>query len=207
MTTAAYARRGTRCAPRATRRGYLIDDSQVSDPGHEAVTALVRRVQDGDVDAFEPLYRMHAARVYALCVRMTGDGARARELLQDVFVRAWERIGTFRGESLFSSWLHRLAVNLVLQDERTTRRRVSRVEAHDDVVLVEYAARDQSPETRMDLEAAIAALPPKARRVFVLHDMEGYTHEEIARLTGSAPGTLRAQLFRARRLLMEALGR
>lgn len=159
------------------------------------------------MDAFEPLYRMHAGRVYALCVRMTGDSTQAKELLQDVFVRAWERIGTFRGESLFSSWLHRLAVNLVLQEDRTTRRRVARVESQDDEMLAMHAARDQSPESRMDLESAIASLPPRARRVFVLHDLEGYTHEEISRLTGSAPGTLRAQLFRARRLLMEALAR
>ncbi|MGH7718783.1 MAG: RNA polymerase sigma factor, partial [Gemmatimonadaceae bacterium] len=193
---------------RSLRDGNHRDDHAASDVGgQDAVRDLVRRVQGGDVDAFEPLYRMHAGRVYALCLRMSGDTVRARELVQDVFVRAWERIGTFRGESLFSSWLHRLAVNLVLQEDRGARRRWARVETRDDATLSAHAMRDGSPEQRLDLETAIAALPPGARRVFVLHDIEGYTHEEISRLTGSAAGTLRAQLFRAHRLLKEALAR
>ena len=138
---------------------------------------------------------------------MTADPARATELTQDVFVRVWERLASYRGESAVETWLHRLAVNVVLESERATSRRLARVEPRDDLAEIETAGKGTFVGERVDLEAAIAALPPGARRVFVLHDIEGYRHDEIARLTGSAPGTLRAQLFRARRLLMERLGR
>jgi len=142
---------------------------------------------------------------------MTADGTRAAELTQDVYVRVWERLSSFRGESAVESWLHRIAVNVVLENERSTRRRLARVEARDDLAELEgreLASRsDGHDDDRMDLEAAIAALPPATRRAFVLHDIEGYRHEEISRMTGTAQGTLRAQLFRARRMLMEALSR
>jgi RNA polymerase sigma-70 factor (ECF subfamily) len=172
----------------------------------------VARAQDGDVDAFGELYRAHAGRVFALCVRMSGDRAQAQELLQDVFVRAWERIGSFRGEASFGSWLHRLTVNVVLTAMRTDRRRESRVSISDDLAATEARTGWRSgdgvradPGTAIDLERAIAALPPGARSAFVLHDVEGFSHSEIARLTGLAEGTIRAQLHRARKLLMEAL--
>ena len=142
---------------------------------------------------------------------MTADAARARELTQDVYVRAWERISSFRGESAVTSWLHRIAVNVVLENERSTRRRIARVETHEDLAAVEdgglSSRTNGHDDERMDLEAAIAALPPATRRAFVLHDIEGYRHEEISRMTGTAQGTLRAQLFKARRMLMEALSR
>lgn len=173
--------------------------------------ALARAAVAGDERAFESLYRATSGRVYAICLRMTGDRDRAAELTQDVFVRAWERMDGFRGESAFESWLHRIAVNVVLESERSTRRRIARVEPSDDLAETESAQMLRRSEghdlDRMDLEAAIAALPPATRRVFILHDIEGYKHEEISRMTGSAQGTLRAQLFRARRLLMEALTR
>jgi RNA polymerase sigma-70 factor (ECF subfamily) len=175
------------------------------------VIALVRAAVGGDERAFESLYRATVGRVYAICLRMTGDRDRATELTQDVFVKAWERMDGFRGESAFESWLHRIAVNVVLESERSTRRRIARVEPTDDLAETESAQMLRRTEAhdldRMDLEAAIAALPPATRRVFILHDIEGYKHEEISRMTGSAQGTLRAQLFRARRLLMEALTR
>ena len=172
--------------------------------------ALVARARSGDVEAFERLYRLHAPRVFALCLRMSGDRVRATELVQDVFVRAWERLPSFRGDAKLSSWLHRLAVNVVLTDARTERRRTRRVALGDDEAggtweAVGAAAGDAGD--RIDLERAIAALPPGARQVFVLHDIEGYRHGEIARITGTAEGTLRAQLHRARKLLMEMLGR
>lgn len=142
---------------------------------------------------------------------MTADRERAQELTQDVYVRVWERIGSFRGESAVNSWLHRIAVNVVLESERSTRRRIARVESHDDLAGVEAgdpsSRRKGHDDDRMDLEAAIAALPPATRRAFVLHDIEGYRHEEISKMTGTAQGTLRAQLFKARRMLMEALSR
>jgi RNA polymerase sigma-70 factor (ECF subfamily) len=171
----------------------------------------VSRAQHGDVEAFGKLYRDHAGRVFALCVRMSGDRVRAQELMQDVFVRAWERLGSFRGDASFGSWLHRLAVNVVLTTARTDRRREARVALVEDLAVTETRAGGSSavmtadPGTAIDLEQAIAALPPGARSAFVLHDVEGFSHAEIAELTGLAEGTIRAQLHRARKLLMEAL--
>lgn len=164
--------------------------------------ALVRRVQRGDLDAFEPLYRRHAGRTYALCLRLTGDPVAAAERTQDVFVRAWERIRGFRGESAFASWLHRLAVNVVLQDLRTTRRREARIVLDDSDTVDMAAVPALSADARIDLDAAVRRLPPGARVVFVLHDIEGYSHDEIAGLLHRAPGTVRSQLWKARQMLM-----
>jgi RNA polymerase sigma-70 factor (ECF subfamily) len=168
----------------------------------------VRRAQQGETAAFEQLYHAHVGRVYALCLRLCGDPARAEELTQDVFVRAWEKLESFQGKSAFSTWLHRLAVNVVLGDRRSEGVRVHRVFATDEPEKYETPSmRGSDPGTAMDLERAIAQLPPGARAVFVLHDVEGYKHEEIAQMQGSAVGTCKAQLHRARRLLREALGR
>ena len=198
-----------RSAPLATRL-TLAHPPHANDRGNDRA-ALAKAAAAGDERAFESLYRASSGRVYAVCLRMTGDRERAAELTQDVFVRAWERLDGFRGDSAFDSWLHRIAVNVVLESERSTRRRIARVEPTDELAEVEGAQmqgrREGQEGERMDLEAAIAALPPATRRVFILHDVEGYRHEEISRMTGSAQGTLRAQLFRARRLLMEALAR
>ena len=155
---------------------------------------------------------MHAGRVYALALRITADGQAARELTQDVFVRAWERLSDFRGDAAFTTWLHRIAVNAHLMRRRSERRRVARVAlAGDADELADAAAFSAAPAAdvgaAIDLERAMAALPPGVRRAFVLHDVEGYSHEEIARMTGLAAGTLRAQLHRARQLLMEMLRR
>lgn len=167
---------------------------------------LVRRAQQGDVGAFEALYRLHAPATYALCRRMHGDEHEARELLQDVFVRAWERLPSFRGESALATWLHRLAVNVVLERLRGERRQRSRhTEASSDDAF--GASRQSDVETRLDLESAIATLAPGARQVFVLHDVYGYAHDEIAALIGIAPATARVQLWRARRALMRILER
>jgi RNA polymerase sigma-70 factor (ECF subfamily) len=191
-------------------------------PDREADARLVERARTGDVAAFEHVYRREVGRVYALCLRMTADSAHARELTQSVFVRAWDRLSSFRGDSQLSSWLHRIAVNEVLIEARTDRRRRARVVLAEDQSYDSTNTSDGAPsnapeqagitlpvdtETRIDLERAIAGLPPGARTVFVLHDIEGYRHEEISRMTGSAEGTLRAQLHRARKLLMEALSR
>jgi RNA polymerase sigma-70 factor (ECF subfamily) len=174
--------------------------------------SAVSRAQRGDVDAFGELYRAHAGRVFALCVRMSGDRIHAQELMQDVFVRAWERLGSFRGDASFGSWLHRLAVNVVLSGARSDRRREARVTLAEDLAVAEAGGGEwrgavgaADPGTAIDIERAIAALPPGARTAFVLHDVEGFSHAEIAELTGLAEGTIRAQLHRARKLLMEAL--
>jgi RNA polymerase sigma-70 factor (ECF subfamily) len=168
----------------------------------------VGRAQRGDLAAFERIYRAHAGRVSALCLRLTGDRQRAEELMQDVFVRTWERLESFRGESSFSTWLHRLSVNLFLMGERADSRRAARIETTDDLDdLPGNGFGGGEPGERLDLERAIAMLPKGARTAFVLHDIEGYRHEEIAALSGIAPATVRAQLHRAHRLLMEALNR
>lgn len=164
-----------------------------------------------DVESFEALYRANAPRVYALCLRLAGDETRARELTQDVFVRAWKALPDFRGDANITTWLHRIAVNAMLMDRRSERRRLARVslveDSADDAELAELEGTVNPPDVAaaIDLERAIAVLPPGVRRAFVLHDVEGYSHEEIAQMTGLAAGTLRAQLHRARQLLMRML--
>lgn len=182
----------------------LIHTDSASRPSLDSDVALAA---SGDRDAFERLYRANAGRVFALCVRMVADRSTAEELTQDVFVRAWGKLGQFRGDSSFSTWLHRLAVNVVLN----ARKQQGRYRARHEQMDVESESLHQpgvaSPGTRLDLEAAIATLPPGARKVFVLHDVEGYTHEEIAEQTGVTTGATKSQLHRARMLLREALNR
>ena len=176
------------------------------------MTDLVARACDGDEDAFGDLYRAHAGRVYALCLRLEADAGRAEELTQDVFVRAWEKLHLFRGESSFSTWLHRLTVNVVLNARKTDGRQRSRFEEPDEEqggmdALPGVVGMPLAPGDLLDLEEAITRLPPGARRVFVLHDVEGYKHEEIAEMLGVTSGATKAQLHRARMLLREALNR
>lgn len=165
--------------------------------------ALVARARDGDARAFEQLYRQNVDRIHGLCWRLAnGDEARAAQYTQDAFIRAWEKLDSFRGDAKFSTWLHRVAVNVVLGEKRLLKRWVS-FEEH--VETQPEPARSESPDLRMDLEGALAQLPPGARTVLLLHDVEGYKHEEIAELTGVAVGTSKAQLHRARRLMKEQL--
>jgi RNA polymerase sigma-70 factor (ECF subfamily) len=170
-----------------------------------SIEALVARARAGDSRAFEGLYRRVVGRIYALCLRMTRDGQRAEELTQDVFVRAWERLGTFRGESQFTTWLHRLAVNVVLQEGRTKGRRESREQLTGDPGEYLIRVRQEMPGARLDLERAIAALPEGARSVILLRDVYGYKYQEIAEMQGVALGTVKAQIHRARRMLREKL--
>lgn len=172
---------------------------------------LVRLAAAGDARAFERLYRRHVSRIYGLCVRLVdGDRSKADQYTQDAFVRAWEKLGSFRGESQFSTWMHRLTVNLVLGEHRLLKRWVSfedlpaGADADDEGAdLADHAVShpQQQIGERMDLERAIAKLPKGARAVLLLHDVEGYQHEEIATLTGIAVGTSKAQLHRARKLM------
>ncbi|HEY3747055.1 MAG TPA: sigma-70 family RNA polymerase sigma factor [Gemmatimonadaceae bacterium] len=171
-----------------------------------AALEYIGRAQSGDVDAFEQLYREHSPRIYALCLRLkAGDKSDATELLQDVFVKAWRRLDTFRGDCAFASWLHRLAVNTMLESARTDGRRTARVLPMEDTSRLAGAARSSGIELKMDMENAIASLPKGARLAFVLHDVEGYQHQEIAEQLGVTVGTIKAQLHRARRLLRERL--
>jgi RNA polymerase sigma-70 factor (ECF subfamily) len=166
---------------------------------------LVERAVGGDVEAFEELYRANVGRVYALCLRMAGDPTLAEELAQEAFVRAWQKLGSFRGASAFSTWLHRVTVNVVLGHRRSATRREARVRAVGDDFPHDVAGRQPRTAESIDLERAISSLPDGARRVFVLHDVEGFRHREISRLMGIAVGTSKAQLHRARKLLRKAL--
>jgi len=181
-------------------------ETTVSPGDTVTVDELVTRAQGGDARAFEALYHRTADRVYAVCLRMSGDTQRAEELVQDVFVRAWEKLGSFRGDARFTTWLHRLTVNLVLQDRRSRGRRRDREVTAPDLEVYGRAAVRAMPGTRVDLERIIADLPPKARRVLVLRDVEGYKYAEIAEMTGVTLGTVKAQIHRARGMVKEALG-
>jgi len=181
-------------------------------PAREVVIdATVLAAQQGDEAAFASLYDAHAGRVYALCLRLSADRALAEELVQDVFVRLWQRLATFRGESAFGTWLHRLALNTVLESGRKGGRRRLRVQ-----IAADFAGIDVSRDAptaavdihqQIDLESAVATLPAGARAVWVLHDVEGFGHAEIGTLLGIAEGTSKAHLFRARRLLRQRLTR
>jgi RNA polymerase sigma-70 factor (ECF subfamily) len=185
--------------------GRLIHSWEENDR-RAAERRLVEQAQSGDLVAFERLYRENERRVFALCLRLSSDVALAEELTQQVFVRAWRKLGTFRGDSAFSSWLYPLTVNVALSERRSRRRREARIVATDDPASLERAGATTTPDAGFDLERALAKLPPGARAIFVLHDVEGRTHEEIAAMLDLAPGTSKAQLHRARRLLREALG-
>ena len=163
----------------------------------------VTKAAAGDPRAFERLYRSHEARIFTLARRMAGSDD-APELTQEIFVRAWEKLGTFRGESAFGTWLYRLAINLILsrRESRAIWRR--RHEGSEDALEM-IPARPTSPEHRMDFENALERLPKGARQILVLHDVEGYKHDEIAGLLGVTSGTSKAQLFRARMLMRAAL--
>ena len=185
---------------------------RVTTPGlSESREPDVALAADGDRRAFERLYHEHVNHVFSVCVRMCGDRGRAEELAQDVFVRAWQKLPLFRGESAFSTWLHRIAVNVVLNERKVEGRARSRAvpepDDRDDGEEIFGAHAPPSHADRLDLESAIAALPPGARRVFVLHDVEGYKHEEIAEMLDITSGGSKAQLHRARLLIREALSR
>lgn len=159
----------------------------------------------GDVSAFERIYEAHLPRVHSLVRRMTG-GRDADELTQDVFVRVWQKLTTFRGDSAFSTWLHRLAVNVVIERFRSDTLRRQRLREGDDI-FDRIPAPSRSRDLSMDFEAALAKLPDGAREIFVLHDVEGYKHHEIATLLDISAGTSKAQLHRARMMLRRHLGR
>jgi RNA polymerase sigma-70 factor (ECF subfamily) len=177
-------------------------ESAAGDPSEAADVALASA---GDSLAFERLYRRHAARIHSLMRRMVGGESDADEVTQDVFVRAWEKLETFRGEAAFATWLHRLAVNVALNWRKSAAKANRRFD--QETQAESLAGRQDRGAERMDLEEAIGRLPPGARQVFVLHDVEGFRHEEIAGLMGVTEGTSKAQLHRARMLLRGYLER
>jgi RNA polymerase sigma-70 factor (ECF subfamily) len=166
---------------------------------------LITQAKSGDSKAFERIYGKHVGHVYAICLRMLADRSWAEDLTQQIFVRAWVKLPSFRFESSFASWLHRLAVNMVLGELGSSRGKLNRTVSLTDLQPTAGCGVESSPHILLDLEKAIASLPSQARAIFVLHDIEGYKHQEIADAMKLAVGTCKAQLFRARRLLREAL--
>ncbi len=176
-------------------------------PDSDEDLQLVDLARSGDVLAFQRLYQRHRDRIYGLIWRLSGgDGALAEDLLQEAFVRAWQKLDSFRGESRFFTWLHRLSANVALSDRRSRIRR-ARFESPMEETVINSAigARDVNAANRADLEQAIAQLPERARAVLVLYDIEGYSHAEIAAMTGMAEGSSKAQLHRARKLVRQIL--
>ena len=176
------------------RPGGTASDEDVSDVAAAAA---------GDVRAFERVYRRHVSRIHSTAVRMLGE-EEADDATQDVFIRAWQRLGQFRGDSAFGTWLFRLGVNVML-----SRREVVAIRSRrhvDDAELVEtLASRDSPPDLGVDFETAMQRLPPGMRQIFVLHDIEGYKHDEIAAMLGIAQGTSKSQLHRVRMILRKYL--
>jgi RNA polymerase sigma-70 factor, ECF subfamily len=170
---------------------------------------LAQQAATGDVAAFEELYHRHFRRVYALCLRMTANATEAEDLTQEVFTQLYHKVGSFRGESAFTTWLHRMTVNVVLMH---FRRRQSRPEFTTDEgeTPIQIVQGTENPDRmpvvdKIALERAIARLAPGYRSVFVLHDVEGYEHEEIGRMLGIAPGTSKSQLHKARLTLRKLI--
>ena len=166
--------------------------------------ADVGRAASGDHEAFERLYRGHVGRVYSLAVRMVGS-AEADDLTQEVFIRAWSKLATFKGEAQFGTWLHRLAVNHILSRRTVLRRREARLSTGEGIWARLTAPKRRASGAALDLEQAIGRLPQRAREVFVLYDVEGFSHEEVAASLGVSVGTSKSQLHRARMLLREHL--
>ena len=157
----------------------------------------------GDTDAFERLYRRHVPRVTSLA-RWLVDTSDAEDAVQEVFIRVWQKLHTFAGQAAFSTWLHRVAVNLLVrrrQNQAISRKRHVR----DETPMLTLTAAPERPDLRVAIERAVETLPAGAREVFVLHDMEGYKHDEIAAMLEVDPGTSRSQLHRARLLLRQQL--
>lgn len=189
--------------PPARRESAMV----VAPPHAEsrADAELARAAAGGDTPAFETLYRRHVGRVHGAILRLTGGRhARAEELTQDAFVRAWQKLPGFRHQSAFGTWLYRLAINTALMELRALKNDPVEQSVEEDA-LAGHGAHSFCPAEARELERAVAALSPRTRAVLVLHDIEGWKHEEIAVELGMAVGSSKAQLHRARRLLRRAL--
>jgi RNA polymerase sigma-70 factor, ECF subfamily len=171
-------------------------------------TALVARVRAGDVEAFEALYKQHAARIYSLASRMAGSPDEGEDLVQEIFLQAYRKLGSFKGDASVGTWLYRLAVNHCLDFVRSRRAKMGRVtDTLDAAGSFEPVSPRETPLARLDLERAIEQLPAGCREAFVLHDVEGFDHKEVARLLGIAEGTSKSQVFKARMKLRGLLAR
>jgi len=169
---------------------------------------LAARCQAGDTEAFETLYRQHASRIYALASRMAGSAEDGEDLLQEIFLQAFRKIGGFKGEAALGTWLYRLALNHCLDFVRSRQAKMNKLtETLDAETSFEPTARRETPIARLDLERAVERLPEGCREAFVLHDVEGFDHKEVADLLGIAEGTSKSQVFKARMKLRGLLGR
>ncbi len=168
---------------------------------------LIARARQGDRGAARALYDAHALRVHRLVYRLCGDEEMARDLTQDTFIRVFERLSTFRGDSAFATWVHRVAVTVTLNGMRKEQRRAQRSTSLESIGELVAVSREIEPDLRARLSSAIEALPESCRTSVVLHDIEGYTHGEIAQMLGIAEGTSKARLFDARSRLRKALSK
>ena len=196
----------------AAGKGNLTDPAQrQGNDSNEA--ALIEKARHGDAEAFQALYDKHKRRVYSLCLRMTANTAEAEDLTQEAFLQLYRKIGTFRGESAFSTWLHRLSVNVVLMHLRKKSLPVVSLEettqaGEDDTPKKDFGAEDLALAgsiDRLQLQKAVDDLPPGYRTIFVLHDVEGYEHNEIATIVGCSIGNSKSQLHKARMKLRDLL--
>src|SRR5206468_11676536 len=169
---------------------------------------LVARCQAGDVEAFETIYRQHSSRLYTLACRMAGSPEDGEDLLQEIFLQAYRKLGSFKGDATLGTWLYRLALNHCLDYVRSRRAKMNKLtSAIEGEIACEPAARRETPITRLDLERAVERLPEGCREAFVLHDVEGFDHKEVGRLLGIAEGTSKSQVFKARMKLRALLGK
>jgi len=189
-----------------------LTDARKSQGDKLSEAEAIERAKLGDEEAFEALYRLHKRRVYSLCLRMTANTATAEDLTQEAFLQLFRKIGTFRGESAFSTWLHRMAVNVVLMQLRKKGLPLvsleETMETEEESPKKEPGAEDvrlAGSINRIRLEQAIGDLPPGYRMVFLLHDVEGYEHNEIAEMVGCSIGNSKSQLHKARMKLRELL--
>jgi len=201
---------GSKPAVRGGRGDQLRHESPEK-PAHDrrlgsvTETQLIRRLKDGDQRAARTLYEAHVDRVFRLCYRFAGEYDLAQDFTQETFVQAFTKIGTFRGDSAFGTWIASIAANVSLNQLRKVRRFRDRQTELDERLHVVNPSRRLEPDLRADLHRAIDALPERSRAVFLLHDVEGYTHEEIGAILGIQSGTSKSQLFRARRRLRKDL--
>jgi len=169
---------------------------------------LVAQCQAGNVEAFETLYHQHAARLYTLACRMAGSPEDGEDLLQEIFLQAYRKLGSFKGDAAIGTWLYRLALNHCLDYVRSRQAKMNKLtDTLDADSSIQPTARRDTPIARLDLERALERLPDGCREAFVLHDVEGFDHKEVGRLLGIAEGTSKSQVFKARMKLRALLGK
>ncbi len=169
---------------------------------------LVARCQVGAVEAFETIYRQHASRLYTLACRMAGSPEDGEDLLQEIFLQAYRKLGSFKGDAALGTWLYRLALNHCLDYVRSRQAKMNKLTGTLDAEMsFEPVARRETPIARLDLERAVERLPEGCRQAFVLHDVEGFDHKEVGKLLGIAEGTSKSQVFKARMKLRALLGK